>query len=95
MNTILRLGALVAVLALTSACNPVFHASEAELAEVRAIAEANQAPDSSAASAAAQAAAEQAQAAAEAALAAVQDLRGEIDATNQRIDRMFEESQAK
>ena len=96
MTTTIRLCALVAVSAVISACNPVFHASQAELDEVRALVGNAQGSDEAAsAAAAAQSAAEQARESAEAALEAVSALQGELEATNVRIDRMFEESQAK
>ena len=100
MGRKLQLGALLAVMALAAGCAPAYYAFEEELQELRALVEsantsAGEAASQSGAAAAAAQAAEQAQAAANEALAAANAAQAAVDATNERMDRMFEEAQAK
>ena len=98
MGRKLQLGALLAVLTLASGCAPAYYALEEELADIRAIAEAAQSASEQAASqsgSGAEQMASQAQATANEALEAANAAQAAADATNERLDRMFEESQAK
>ena len=101
MGKKLRLGALLAVLTYASGCAPSFHASLTEIDEVRAIAEnARSMAEQAAASPASQSnAAEQmaseARDTANEALSAANAAQASSDANRERLERMFEESQAK
>lgn len=100
MGRKLQLGALLAVLTFAGGCTPAYYAFEQQLDEIRMIAEAardaaGQSAASQPGSEAAEQAASQAQAAANEALAAANAAQAAVDATNERMDRMFEEAQAK
>ena len=98
MGKKLRLGALLAVLTYASGCAPSFHASLIEIDEVRAIAESARSMAEQAASessAAAEQMASEAQRTADEALSAANAAQASSDANTERLERMFEESQAK
>ena len=95
MGRKLQLGALLAVMAFAAGCAPAYHITEQQVADLRAsVASMEEAPPPADTSGAEQMAA-QAQATAEEALAAANAVQAAIDATNERLDRMFEEEQAK
>ena len=96
MKRILQLSALLGVFVLAGACTPTYHASVQDLAAVRALAESAQsAAETAGDQGDAAAALAQAQAAADAALQAANAAQASVEAANQRMDRMFEEAQAK
>ncbi len=94
MGRKLQLGALLAVLTLAGGCTPAYHITEQEIAELRSMVESLQ-PSPGQSGGNAEAMAAQAQATADEALAAANAAQAGVDATNERMDRMFEESQAK
>ena len=102
MGKKLRLGALLAILTYAGGCAPSFHASLTEIDEVRAIAEnarsmAEQAAasQSNQSNAAAEQMASEARDTANEALSAANAAQASSDANSERLERMFEESQAK
>ncbi len=95
MGRKLQLGALLAVMAFAGGCVPAYHVTEQQITDLRTrVAGMEEAPPPADTSGAEQMAA-QAQATAEEALAAANAVQAAIDATNERLDRMFEEAQAK
>ena len=98
MGRKLQLGGLLAILAFAGGCTPAYYAFERELDEIRALVEGVQPGDAQATSqmpVGAGPAAARAQATADEALAAANAAQAAVDATNERIDRMFEDEQAK
>ena len=100
MGKKLQLGALLAVLTYASGCAPAYHVTEQQIADLRALvasaeAAAQQAASQPVSSNGAEQMASQAQATANEALAAANATQAAVDATNERLDRMFEEAQAK
>ena len=97
MGRKLQLGALLAVLIYAAGCTPSYHATRQQLDEIRAIAESAQAAAQEVANqrSAAEQMASEAQATANEALAAANAAQACCDATNERVERMFEDIQAK
>lgn len=97
MGRKLQLGALLAVLIYAAGCTPSYHATQQQLDEIRAIAESAQAAAQEVANqrSAAEQMASEAQATANEALAAANAAQACCDATNERVERMFEDIQAK
>jgi hypothetical protein len=95
MGKKLQLGALLAIMAFAAGCAPAYHITEQQIADLRTRVDSmEQAPPPADTSGAEQMAA-QAQATAEEALAAANAVQAAVDATNERLDRMFEAEQAK
>ncbi len=100
MGRKLQLGALLAVIAFAGGCAPAYHVTEQQIADLRALVAsaetaAQQAASQSTSDSGGEQMASQAQAAANEALAAANAAQAAVDATNERLDRMFEEAQAK
>ncbi len=97
MGRKLQLGALLAVLTCAAGCTPSYHSTLEQLEEIRAIAESarSAAEATTGQTDAAEQMAAEAQATANEALAAANAAQACCDATNERVDRMFEAEQAK
>ncbi len=97
MGRKLQLGALLAVLTYASGCTPSYHATLQQIDEIRAIAESARSAAEAATgqTGAAEQMASEAQATANEALAAANAAQACCDATNERVDRIFEVEAAK
>lgn len=99
MGRKLQLGALLAVLAFAGGCAPAYHVTEQQIADLRVLVASAESAAQQAASQSGsgdgEAMAAQAQATANEALAAANAVQAAVDATNERLDRMFEVEAAK